>query len=133
MVPVNGTDIFPGCIVRANQELINGTPQEVDFAVANQLGTVTVTINFKTGHYAPAQVESMHNSYSSVEKMAIDVGCSLDFLGVKCKVDTKTSSGSDKVYDMQSFSQAYYIVLVEPEDKDKTNYFGAGVTKANCG
>jgi len=156
--PIFETTVYPGCVVYANQKLLDGYPQEVDFAKAKQLGKVTVFMNFytgtelsehnvpadapsvrkaigrlletglKNGAIPPAQVSEVRNTYSNIQKMAIDMDVSADFLNVKCKVDTSITSNSSKIYQMDSFTQAFYTVMVQPEDKDKSNYFGANVT-----
>lgn len=156
IMPIYETNIYPGCIVYANGQLMAGKPQEVDFGVKDQLGTVTVYVNFNNGgkesrkgvkaeassiraaiasileesggHLPPAQVTSMKNTYTSVSKMAFDMGCSVEYLDAKCDISASVSSGSERMYEMQSFNQAFYTVTIEPEDKDKTNFFGPGVT-----
>lgn len=160
-MPVILTNIYPGCLIYANKALVDGKPNEVDFYVADQLGTVTVYLNFigngvslkkekvlaeqssingaigellkkalEGGSLPAAEVQSSRNSYNSVEKMAIDMGCSVEYMSAKCKVDTTTSKSQETFYQMEHFDQVFYTVSVEPENKDITNMLGRGVTAA---
>ncbi|MCQ2093099.1 MAG: thiol-activated cytolysin family protein [Fibrobacter sp.] len=156
--PISETNIYPGCLVYADKELLDGSPTEVNFYVPDQLGKVTVNVQFmatnekmsETGVKADyssikdaisrilsralpkgkpaAAVDVRTNTYNSVEKMAIDMGCSVEYLGAKCKIDTQTSKSSERFFQMQHFNQAFYTVSVEAENKDTTNFVGADVT-----
>lgn len=161
-MPINEAGIYPGRLIYADKDLVNGRPSDVNFYVANQTGKVTVNVNFLatnvalsekgvTADYAsvqaaigrilsralasgalpPTNVESTTTTSNSKEKIAIDAGCSVDYLGAKCKIDTSTTKNQESFYQMESFKQGFYQVSVEPEDRDSVNYLGEGVTVEN--
>lgn len=161
-MPIILTNIYPGCLIYADKALVDGKPNEVDFYIADQLGTVTVYLNFigngvslkkekvlaqqssindaigellkkalEGGSLPAAEVQSSINTYNSVDKMAIDMGCSVEYMSAKCKVDTTTSKSQETFYQMEHFDQAFYTVSVEPENKDVTNMLGKGVTASD--
>lgn len=84
---------------------------------------------FDSGALPPADVDSTAIASNSQAKIAIDAGCSVDFLGAKCKVDISTKRSQETFYQMESFKQGYYTVTVRPKDDDVVNYFGEKVTE----
>ena len=158
-MPINEAGIYPGRLVYADKNLVNGKPSDINFYVANQTGKVTVTVNFlasnvslsekgvtasysdvqnaisriltralASGALPPTRVESTTTTSNSKEKIAIDAGCSVDYMGAKCNIDTTTTKNQESFYQMESFKQGFYQVSVEAEDRDSVNYLGTGVT-----
>lgn len=161
-MPINEAGIYPGRLIYADKDLVDGRPSDINFYVANQTGKVTVNVNFlatnvalsekgvkadyssvqaavgrilsralASGALPPTNVESTTTTSNSKEKIAIDAGCSVDYLGAKCKIDTSTTKSQESFYQMESFKQGFYQVSVEAEDRDSVNYLGEGVTVEN--
>ena len=160
-MPVNETDIFPGRLIYANTDLVNGKASTVDFYVPDQVGKVNVVVNFiaagqslsetdvpatyskisdaisriltrglKSGALPPCEVESHSFMSNSKEKIAVDLGCSVDYLGAKCKIDTSTTKSQESFYQLEEFNQVFYKVSIEAANKDRVNFLGDGVTVA---
>ena len=145
------TSIYPGAIIYVNSDLANGKPQLVGLPY----GTVDLKIDYNTGgqttkygvindpgkiqtaiyqlleakdtYVQPANMNSTSTSYTSISKMAIDLGVDSKFLGATVKVDTKTTSSNSKIVEVQDFTQKYYTISVIP-NPDKSTYFGKDVT-----
>ena len=83
-----------------------------------------------TGALPPSLVESNTTISNSKEKISIDAGCSVDYLGAKCKIDTTTTKNQESFYQLENFKQGFYQVSIEAEDRDSVNYLGTGVTVA---
>lgn len=83
---------------------------------------------FAAGALPPANVNTVSTSSNSKEKVAIDAGCSVDYLGAKCTVNTTTTKSQESFYQMESFQQGFYTVTVTPEGNDPVNYLGEKVT-----
>jgi len=161
-MPVNESTVYPGRLIFANDKLINGKAEDVNFYVKNQVGKVNVSVNFlssgveptaeknvpatyndvkdaigrilnrtlKSGSLPPALVESNVFTSNSKEKIAVDLGCSVDYLGAKCKIDTSTTKSQESFYQLEEFTQGFYQVYVDPDNKDNANYLGPDVTLA---
>ena len=76
----------------------------------------------------PGDAESDIKMSSSQSKIAVDLGCSVEYLGAKCKVDTSTSKSQESFYQIENFTQGFYQVSVDAEDRDSVNFLGEGVT-----
>ena len=160
-MPVNETEIFPGRLIYANTDLVNGKASTVDFYIPDQVGKVNVVVNFiaagqtlsetdvpatyskiteaisriltrglKSGALPPCEVESHTFTSNSKEKISVDVGCSVDYLGAKCKIDTSTTKNQESFYQLEEFNQIFYKVSIEAANKDRVNLLGDGVTVA---
>lgn len=158
-MPIDEMSIYPGRLIYANKDLVDGKPSDVKFYVADEVGKVTVTVNFiaagksssehgviatsseiqnaieriltrsfAAGSLPPASVNTNTYIKNSKESISVDAGCSVDYMGAKCKIDTTTTKSQDSFYKMEQFTQGFYQISVEPEDKDDVNYFGKGVT-----
>ncbi len=115
--------------------LIAGTPQVAKHNVPNTPADIHQAINdllsgsLGTGKSVPpADLAKETTCSNSTDKMALDLGCSLSFLGAKCNVQTNISKEQSKIYQMDTFNQNFYTVYVQPENMDRTNLVGLDVT-----
>ena len=81
-----------------------------------------------SGALPPVDARTNSSMSNSKEKVAIEAGCSVEFLGTKCEVETSTSRGQESFYQMESFTQGFYTISVSPKDNDRANYLGKKVT-----
>ena len=85
---------------------------------------------FNSGSLPPADVDSDTVTSNSKEKISVDAGCSVDYLGANCKVDITTTKNQETFYQVEYFKQGFYTVSVSPEGYDPVNYFGKKVTSS---
>lgn len=156
LFPENDVNIFPGAIVYADEFLAKGTPRLVNFGKQDNYGSVLLSPDFDNGgslkekvkisasavkdgiakllrtsygsSYQPSgQYSTFEETYSDVNKMAIEANCSVDFL-VKCNVKTNTKQESEKIYKMKKLTQQFYKVSAEIENGNLASVFGPDVT-----
>lgn len=102
--------------------------------VKNEKSAIIDAINtllseaLENGSIPPSEVKKHQSVSNSIEKMAVDLNLSTNFLSTKCDIKTNTSTASEKFYKLDTFNQSFYSIEVEPENADPTNYFGTGVT-----
>ena len=83
---------------------------------------------FNSGSLPPANADTDTIVSNSKEKISVDAGCSVDYLGANCKVDITTTKNQETFYQVEYFKQGFYTVSVTPEGYDPVNYFGKKVT-----
>lgn len=106
-----------------NFEKAEATPVGISTAIGNILNRL-----LKTGARPPVDVDSNTYISNSKEKISVDAGCSVDYMGAKCNIDITTTKNQESFYKVEKFAQGFYQVSVEPEGNDYVNYLGAGVT-----
>jgi len=109
-----------------SEKNVEATATEVN----NAIGRI-ITKALGSGALPPASADSTASLSNSKAKLSIDLGCSVDYLGTKCKVDTNTTKTQESFYQIDKFTQGFYQVSVEAEDRDSVNFLGAGVTLQN--
>lgn len=83
---------------------------------------------FSSGALPPAEAMATSTLSNSKEKVAVDAGCSVDYMGAKCNIDMSVTKAQQSFYQAESFKQGFYTVSVEPENLDSVYYFGKQVT-----
>lgn len=150
MMPTK-TDLYPGALVWADEDLANGNPTPVGLAA----GTVTLILNFdnggestrtgvindlqhvtqairemlrqNSGNYTPPMNTSLKmRTYSSASKMAFDLNVSANFLTSAAKVNLSTTSSESHLTEVADYTEGYYTVTAQIES-DKSKHFGENV------
>lgn len=146
----NLENIYPGAIVYADQDLVNGDPTLVDL----DYGKVTVRVDFNTGQgssisgvknsaeaiqaaiysilqssdYKPSVKLNYKKAYvSSVAEMAANLGVSVSFLEVNTNVTTSTKDNQSSITEVEDYTQQFYTASITWE-ADRSKYFGDNVT-----
>ena len=149
-----GTSLYPGCLVYVNSDLRDGNATPI---TSFGYGRVKVTLDIDTGgknsveaensysgiqeairtlvrqayssgYHQPARSGYISEDYTSNQKMAIDVGCDVNYAGAKLKASTSTTTSNSKITHFEDLSMIYYTVHVEPLNGDITSLFGSNTT-----
>ncbi len=149
------TNIYPGAIVYADNDLADGNPRLVGL----DPGKVTLSVDFNPGKGCASSVSDVTNtasevydkgiykilngaknypsiSYahkykyaSSLNELTWSLGVDAKFLKNTVKVNTNTTSRQSTVTEVEDWTQKYYTVKCNWES-DASKYFGPNVTGA---
>lgn len=147
------SNIYPGAFLLGNKRMLDGNPKSPVF----ERGEVTVIMDFmggyrtsrttiatesqiyrviqemikefwSSGQKGGGSIAGVETGYSSISKMAIDLNCDMDFLGVEAKVNFNVSAENKKIISVVDYSQIFYTVTIESKFMNRADYFGRNVT-----